>query len=292
LLVVIGIIALLIAILLPALNAAREQAKTTQCLSNLRQVASGIQMYAAEQKGFLIPAWTRRQPAGGRGEENYATLLAAMGYLKSPSQLDFIPPQGGEVFPGETAFDAPASEGLTRSVFYCPNGILEKDLGGTPQSKTDGNNSVPWRRQSFTYHGMTTHGTAIMMDTWYGCNAVNPTNAQLTARIGQDAFPMRVFGRIMASGEIRGGPFTKLSSLRRSSELVLLFDGYRVHDYNTNNISARHNRQKMTNILFADGHATSVDSKSLPNGITEANSDLRSPETLVTSPFPKWRLDQ
>jgi prepilin-type N-terminal cleavage/methylation domain-containing protein len=50
LLVVIGIIALLIAILLPALSKAREQAKNTQCLSNLRQLAMVYQLYANDYK--------------------------------------------------------------------------------------------------------------------------------------------------------------------------------------------------------------------------------------------------
>jgi type II secretory pathway pseudopilin PulG len=46
LLVVIGIIAILISILIPTLNRARESAQRTQCLSNLRQMAVLLNMYA------------------------------------------------------------------------------------------------------------------------------------------------------------------------------------------------------------------------------------------------------
>ncbi len=55
LLVVIGIIALLVAILLPALNKAREQANRVKCTSNTRQLVMGMIMYGMENKsGWYI----------------------------------------------------------------------------------------------------------------------------------------------------------------------------------------------------------------------------------------------
>src|SRR6478735_6654327 len=53
LLVVIGIIALLVSILLPALGKAREQANTVKCMANLKSIGQGIAMYVANNKGTL-----------------------------------------------------------------------------------------------------------------------------------------------------------------------------------------------------------------------------------------------
>jgi prepilin-type N-terminal cleavage/methylation domain-containing protein/prepilin-type processing-associated H-X9-DG protein len=71
LLVVIGIIAVLIGILLPALNRAREKGRQAQCLSNVRQISMAFFMYANENKGwFPAPAVF----GGGLGSQNVSNM--------------------------------------------------------------------------------------------------------------------------------------------------------------------------------------------------------------------------
>ena len=55
LMVVIGIIAILVALLLPSLQRAKQQAKSVQCKSNLHQIGQALLMYSNEWKGWIYP---------------------------------------------------------------------------------------------------------------------------------------------------------------------------------------------------------------------------------------------
>ena len=97
LLVVIGIIALLVGILLPAVSAARERSKRTACLSNLRQLAAASIMYADSFKGHYPNSNPHATPADYIQTNQVLTFLARAflggnaGVFHCPSDRDPVP---------------------------------------------------------------------------------------------------------------------------------------------------------------------------------------------------------
>lgn len=86
LLVVIGIIAILIAVLLPALAKARQQAELIRCQSNLRQIGNAMQLYATENKGYLAPAYAAA--IKGSGGDSFYWWMGFWKYLGMPKALE------------------------------------------------------------------------------------------------------------------------------------------------------------------------------------------------------------
>ena len=91
LLVVIAIIALLIAMLLPVLSKAKENARAVACQSNLRQLAGAFLLFAHDNKGQLPGNWF------DRGNAIAVRTDWLLGNSVSGSYLDG--PQKGTIFP-------------------------------------------------------------------------------------------------------------------------------------------------------------------------------------------------
>ncbi|MFW6059438.1 MAG: prepilin-type N-terminal cleavage/methylation domain-containing protein [Phycisphaeraceae bacterium] len=89
LLVVISIIALLIAILLPALQATRSAAERAMCGSNLRQQYLGIQAYAGDHNGWIMPAIHFDADGNRDGFSGWRRTLVLEGYL--PEEIFLCP---------------------------------------------------------------------------------------------------------------------------------------------------------------------------------------------------------
>jgi prepilin-type N-terminal cleavage/methylation domain-containing protein len=110
LLVVIGIISVLIGILLPTLSGARRQANDLKCMSNVRQIASAMQMYALENRQYL-PAAEEVPPAGSGvvGRPTWHVRLWSR-LMKREINLTDYTGGGNYSYLAQTVFECPTAE--------------------------------------------------------------------------------------------------------------------------------------------------------------------------------------
>lgn len=223
LLVVIGIVALLISILLPSLQKAQEQARTTQCASNMRQIYLGIQMYAQDHKGFppqvngqLESAPDPFFPEGAGGPE-------------AP-----YPPYGGWVIVLKmgkyVSSDHDYNPYNSSGIFACPTA---RQLGGHSISGMGGDGMLPYHRTDI---GLNNHVS------WNPAGYPNRYRWVPLTKIKQSAELYLLGDAIDYYSSING--YTV--NLLRTSYFL-----------NESQVHQRH-ANKSANICFADGHVATL----------------------------------
>jgi prepilin-type processing-associated H-X9-DG protein/prepilin-type N-terminal cleavage/methylation domain-containing protein len=261
LLVVIGIIAVLVAILLPALNKARQQANSAQCLSNMRQIGLAIQNYANDYNGYMVPTqWIKGSytppipPAtvgtfsqNATAQDSWETILVYGHYVPRPSTMR----KSGyaNAFGGNPADQMQYTAG---NVFYCPQNNY---FNGISLFHTSNQDKQPSQFDN-----------SIWIDSWYFINGEDqqyqtagnhtPSAVQVVDKNTLAYFPYQFW--------------PKTGNFKHSANLALLFEGTSINVRNgpgTRWLPA-HNNNSTTNILYCDGHAE-------PIGVN--NSNLANP---------------
>lgn len=267
LLVVIGIIALLISILLPALNRAREQAKQIACLSNLRQIGTALQLHANEHRqhypmaGFLWHSKNSSVPNNGTPFDlgdpsrlNYSYWTDSAVRL-APLPIALAPYLGQSNLRLDTMKNSlqDYNTGSAIRIFTCPSNIDQMQAGAASTQQCqflqfEGYGGYPYFLSSFAYN------EAVFGWADKGGDGSVPDHSRCRGNVARIVHPADVVLLADASPRL-GTPWMVYNDGSITDTLYTMFAknyGVGANGFQAEFDTARHFGNM--NVLCADGH--------------------------------------
>jgi type II secretory pathway pseudopilin PulG len=287
LLVVIGIIAVLISVLLPALSKARRSAATVQCASNMRQIATAMLTYINAAKGKLPPAQIDQMNEAFPQGWWWPNELVRQNYIKAPSVYN-------------RPNSAVTEKKFNRTnVFRCPEGVdedytMNPSTGGDfPTDSQNNGYSIGFAASPPTFpvaNDVLCAQQGFGIPTWYMLTSRNTsgTNALGSTKVT----PFMYFNVGSGSASFLSDPKWQrsLSQIRRSAEVVMLVEAANPNWYDQTasttypnticgkRMGGRHGKKSgdganaYWNLAFFDGHVALYPTEPFARRITSQES--------------------
>ena len=229
LLVVIAIIAILAAILLPALNSARERGRSASCLSNQKQYGMTLRQYADDYNDWEINSYTSPYSINGISISDFNSLKGLYALKYTSGVEDFCCPNifTQTLAKGRDLYLIETNSSLTYPKFAATFGRLE--YGAVLFNGWD-NPHMDWKEQGIIWAPRTHSSTGTCL--WMSYKKVkNPSS-------------LIIFGE--AKGNNSGYGYVYIDKMMSVSTL------------SASSFSAEHTDSSV-NVSYADGHAETAD---------------------------------